>query len=971
MKRNPAPPLRAAALGATACLLLLSPGLQAQAPSAKPVPVPVPLPQEQSDLKPDAAVQWGLLPNGLRYAIRPNVEPPKRVSLRLFVDAGSLMEEDDQQGLAHFLEHMAFNGTKNFPAGEMVEYFQRLGLGFGSHTNAHTSFNETVYKLEMPSNDAKQLDEGFTLLRDQADGMLLLENEVNKERGVILSEKRSRDSAKWRTFVSQLGFALPDSLVSRRLPIGQEEVIQNVPRQRFEDFYHRWYTPDRMVVVVVGDVKAADVEPLIEKHFASMKAPAAKIPAPSLGKVSSRGLAVHYHPEKEAGEVSVSIDAVQPATTEIDGTSRRNQELRQQVTSAVMMRRLEVLAKKPDSPIIQGTMHNYDLFDLGVAQYSSIGADCQPDKWQAALALIEQELRRALEHGFTEAEMKEAKANILNRYQVAANTASTRQSKDIANTLTALVGERRVFTDPADDLAWAKPELEKITAEDCLKQLQDFWKSASERTLMLSGKIELPDAEKTILAAFKESQGVPVQPPAQGEDKAFAYSQLPPAGQVAERKVVEDLAVSQLTFANGARANLKVTDFEKGRIYLRLRFGGGLLVEPKDKPGLSFFANHVLIEGGLEAHDIDELNRLFAGKTVQTVFGVQDDAFTLTGSTTPDDLQDQLLLLRAYLTAPGYREEAAGQFQRGLDAVYQQLEHTPEGFSQKEVATFLRSGDKRFGKPDRKVMAAYTMADAKAWLGDAFQKGYLEVSVVGDFELEKMEQSLAAVFGSLPEREKSRPAYEAERIVQFPSGAPPQRYEIESAIPKALAMVYWKTGDMFDIQRTRRLGVLGDIFDDRLRLKIREELGDAYSPFAMNRSSDTFKDYGYVMAAVIADPKQAEKVAGVIEEIAEGLGKGDNITQDEVDRAKRPQITQIEEFRRTNGYWINNVLQSSQEYPSRLEWARTFLSDYEKISLEDMKELAKQYFGGVKGLSVVVLPKEGAEAATPDAPKAQ
>ncbi|MCH1409806.1 MAG: insulinase family protein, partial [Verrucomicrobiales bacterium] len=177
---------------------------------------PIPLPHEDSDIKTDSAVNWGLLENGLRYAILPNPEPPNRVSMRLFVDAGSLMEADNQQGLAHFLEHMAFNGTKNFPAGEMVEYFQRLGMGFGNHTNAHTSFNETVYKLELPNSEQAMSDEAMKLLRDYADGMLFDPNEIDDERGIILSEKRTRDSVSWRTFVEQLRYALPENLVSRR-----------------------------------------------------------------------------------------------------------------------------------------------------------------------------------------------------------------------------------------------------------------------------------------------------------------------------------------------------------------------------------------------------------------------------------------------------------------------------------------------------------------------------------------------------------------------------------------------------------------------------------------------------------------------------------------------------------------------------------------------------------------------------------
>jgi zinc protease len=316
---------------------------------------PIPLPHENSDIVVDPAVKWGLLDNGLRYAILPNPEPPDRVSMRLFVDAGSLMENDDQQGLAHFLEHMAFNGTKNFPAGEMVEYFQRLGMGFGNHTNAHTSFNETVYKLELPKSDTAMIDEGMKLFRDYADGMQLDPDEIEDERGIILSEKRTRDSVDWRTFVEQIGFAFPDQRVSKRMPIGIEEVINGAPRERFVEFYENWYTPNRMAVIVVGDVEVAEVEPIVKKYFGDMPVRERRV-APPMGEMSKRGFATHYHHEEEAGETSVSIEVLKPRVNPPDNSERRLYDLHLMIAGQMINRRLERLAKQPDSPVSSASM---------------------------------------------------------------------------------------------------------------------------------------------------------------------------------------------------------------------------------------------------------------------------------------------------------------------------------------------------------------------------------------------------------------------------------------------------------------------------------------------------------------------------------------------------------------------------------------------------------------------------------------
>jgi zinc protease len=918
---------------------------------------PIPLAHEGSDIAPDAAVTWGLLENGMRYAILPNAEPPDRVSMRLYVDAGSLMENDDQQGLAHFLEHMAFNGTKNFPAGEMVEYFQRLGMGFGNHTNAHTSFNETVYKLELPKAEAAMIDEGLTLFRDFADGMLLDSQEIEDERGIVLSEKRTRDSVGWRTFVEQLAFAFPEQLVSRRLPIGTEEVISGAPRERFVEFYEQWYTPDRMAVVVVGDVEAAAVEEAIRRHFGSLPA-REKRPAPPMGEMAKRGFATHYHHEREAGETSVSIEALKPRVDPPDDSRRRLEDLELTLAHRIVNRRLERLVKEPGSPLSSASMNGGDFFELGFALHSSIDADCKPEDWQSALALIEQELRRALEHGFTEAELTEAKANVRRAFEDAAKQMATRQSRNLADQIASRLGSRRVFTSPADDLPRVVAALDSIDAERCRARLAGLWESANETLVLVSGNAVVEEPATAIAAAFEQSRLVAVAAPEETEVGDFAYDELPKAGPVASREEVEDLAVTRLRFANEVRANLKPTDFEAESIHVKIRFGSGLITQPT--PGLAFFLGGTFVNGGLEAHSDDELKALFAGRSVSVHFDVADDAFTLSGRTTPEALEDQLVLMRAYLTNPGFREEAEVEFRGGLDYLYQQLERTPGGFSQYEVARFLRSGDERFGFPPRPAVEALSLSQAREWIQPSLEKGYLEISLVGDFDREAAAELLARTFGNLPAREAEKPRLEDRRLVSFPEGQK-RDFTFPSEIPKAMVTVHWPTTDIFEIERTRRLGMLSAILDDRLRKKIREELGDAYSPFAHNLPSDTWKGYGYLFASVTVDPAQAAKVETVVSEIAAELATGTAIDEDELERARKPQLVSIEEMRRTNRYWMGSVLEASQEYPQRLDWSRSFVDDYRNISVEEINALAAEFLKAEAQVSVSVLPAPEAD----------
>lgn len=921
-------------------------------------------PHETSDLDPDPNVTWGQLDSGLRYAILPNAEPPDRVSIRLYVDAGSLHEEDDQRGLAHFLEHMAFNGTTHFPAGEMVEYFQRLGMGFGSHTNAHTWWHETVYKLELPKAEPKMLDDGFKLLRDYADGILFGEEEIERERGVILSEKRTRDDPGYRAYEDWIAFAMPDTIFPDRITIGTEEVISNAPRQRFIDFYEKWYTADRMSVLVVGDVEVEAIEKLIKQYFESLPAAAEPVPDPDFGKISKRGVVAHHYHDDEATDTNVSIETMRLSTLGPDNQARRARQLKIMIATQILVRRMEKIAKEEDAAIIRGHFGHRELHGLPWAEYCSIDATCKPENWEAALATIDQELRRALQYGFTEAEMAETKANLLNALENQANSAATRKSRQLADMIVELIRNDRVFTHPKDNLERVTPLLESITAEDCVAELRDIWGDRSQVAVYANGKVEIEGGSDAVLAAYKKSLEVPVEAPKQEETGEFAYGAEMKPGEIAERKLVEDLEITQIKFANHVRANFKVTDLEADTIRVGARIGAGRLTEPKDKPGLAILLGSTFDSGGLEAHSADELQRILAGKSVGTGFGVDDDAFTIGGRTTSDDLLLQLQLMRAQITNPGFREEAERVFKAEIDQLYQILNHSPNGIQAGKVENFLHGGDPRFGYPEKEQLLARTTAEAKSWVTPDLEGGYLEIAIVGDFDLEAAVDAVARTFGTLPERAESKPAYEAERKVAFPRDAGEQKeFTFQSEIKKSTSLVYWPTTDRpSDVSRARRLSLLSSVMSDRIRKKIREELGDAYSPRAHNIPSDAFTDYGYFFGMAEGAPDQAQKLADVMKELGAELAES-GVTEDEVERAKKPLLTMIEEMVRTNPYWLDRVVSRCQEHPYRLDWARTFLSDYGSVTKAELDALAKEFLGADAALKVLIVPEEEPEAA--------
>ena len=808
----------------------------------------IPFPQEGSDLKPDPAAHFGTLPNGLRYVIYPNHEPKGRASLRLLVEAGSLNETDAQRGLAHFLEHLAFNGSTHYASGTLVEFFQRMGMNFGGDTNASTGRERTLYLLELPDTKEGTLAEGLQVFADYAGGLLLAPPQIEKERGIILSEIRSRDSVEYRTSVAQTNFLLAGTLFPQRFPLGQPEIIEQAGRDRFVDFYDTWYRPELMSVVVVGDIDPATVEKQLAAALAGVTARALARPAPDRGKIAPpAGVHVLYHPEPEAPGTTVSISTLAPFAREPDTAAYRLKDLPRDLATAIVNRRLSILAKKENAPFLGGGTSVRETADF--YRQASVTLACKADQWAAALAVGEQELRRALQHGFQPAELKEIVATYLNSLEQAVKTASTRLSPALADEIAQNLLERDVFTTPADDLALFKPALEKVTVADCVAALRTAW-AADHRYVIVTGNAKIDgDASAAIASIYQKSLAVAVPPPAAATDDAWAYTNFGTPGLVAKREPIADLDIELITFANGVRLNLKKTDFEAGVIRLSARVGNGTITEPVGQRGLSALAGATFDAGGLGRHGVDDLRRILAGKTVSLAFRPETDAFVFAGGTRRDDLLLELQILAAKVTDSGFRPEALRQARKGIEQLYLGFAHTASGPLATEVGNLLASGDPRFGLPAQEVLLARDLDQVRAWLAPQFSHGAIELSLVGDLDLDATIAAVAQTLGALPPREP-KPALADLRQVAFPAQPFAREYTIASEIPKGLVAVFWPTTDGDKIQRTRRLNLLASVLNDRLRVKIREELGGTYSPNASSFASDTFPGYGYFTAAV-------------------------------------------------------------------------------------------------------------------------
>jgi zinc protease len=748
---------------------------------------------------------------------------------------------------------------------------------------------------------------------------------------------------------------LPESLLPRRFPIGTEEVIKSAPRERFLDFYTRFYTPERMTFIVVGDIDPTQIKQRIEATFASMSNPTEPGRNPDLGAIRQpEGMETAVFHDKEVSSTDVTLMLVRPFAPKPDNSANRAARMPLSIAHAIINRRFERISKEKDSPVAEGGASRDELFNF--VELGSISITAADDRWKEVVPILEKEFRRAIEHGFTESELAEAKSNLLNAYEQQVKQKATRKSDGIATVLARTVNDQSVFSTPETDLEIARTSLDAIDAATCHQALKAFWEAAGFH-LILTTKEKPEGAEKDLAVLFEDSRGTPVEAPLARAALPFGYANFGKPGTVTTSKEVADLGITQIVLSNKTRINLKRTDFEKGKIRLLARIGSGKLSQPMDMPMLDAFATALFEGGGLGKHSNDELQQILAGKNVGSSLAIGEDAFTIGGTTTPADFLIQCQLMCASITDPGYREEALWQFQKAIPMLYQQLKHTPAG-PQQEMEGWLHGGDSRFALAPMEKLTSYTIDDAKKWLTPELTKGYLELTVVGDFEPESILPHLLSTFGALPQRSATPALLPDARKVRFPNAPGAKTFTYESKISQGIAFTIWKTNGVRDnVKEFRRLNLVAEILGDRLREEIREKLGASYSPNAGASGSDALDNMGYILSESVGKPEDLETLLNTMRELADELAsKG--ATADELDRALKPTLGQLEQSLRDNSYWLATVMSQSQADPKRLELARTRDADYKSITLSEVNALAKKYLAAENALLISIKPKE-------------
>ena len=929
-------------------------GPAARTPAVNPLILPAGAwPQASTDVAPDPQIRFGSLPNGMRYALMKNATPPGEAALRLHFRAGSLNERDDQQGLAHFLEHMAFNGSKAIPEGEMVKILERNGLAFGADTNASTGFDETVYQLNLPKTDDATVDVSLQMMRETAGELLIAADAVDRERGVVLSEERARDTPGWQTYKKRLEFQMKGQLPPRRYPIGQVDILKTASRDRIAAYYDGFYRPERATLVMVGDFDLDAMEAKIRARFGDWTARGPDGGEPDLGDVAPR------KPEalvaiQPGSPTALQITWMSPPELRKDSLANRRDDVVRQLGFAVLNRRFSALTRGAEPPFISAGAFKGD--QLHAAEVTSIAITSRPGEWRTALTAAMAEQRRAMKYGVLQPELDREIEEYRTVLKARVAGAATRRTPGLAAEIVGSIGDAEVVTSPAQDLELFEAIVKDLKADTVSASLKASF--AGEGPLIfLATPTAIDGAEVAVMETYQASLKGDVSAPTAAAQMSWPYESFGTTGKVIEQKDIVDLDVTTVRFANGVRLTVKPTKFRDDQILVRVRIGSGTLSLPSDKQSTTWAAP-AIIEGGLGKITTEDMERVLASKVYSTSFGIEDEAFTLSGYTRPDDAELQMQVLAAYATDAAWRP-AAFQRIRNVAATYdEQYQATTGGMLARDLAGLLHGGDRRWTWPTPAEIKATDLAQVKAAVAPALADSPIEVVIVGDITVDKAIEITAATFGALPKRAEPAPLPASARIMGFPApNAEPLKLFHNGRADQSAALVVWRTDDFFaGVQKARNINVMAEVIGLRLIDELREKQGATYSPNASANASAVWTDWGYVMASVEVPPGQDQAFFRDVDKITADLAANPP-TEDEMTRAKKPYLERLSKSQQTNEFWAGQ-LAGAQTDTRRLDSVRSQLAGVERVSAADVQAAAREFLGKDKAWRLVVVPKE-------------
>ncbi|MCU0947710.1 MAG: insulinase family protein [Porphyrobacter sp.] len=943
-------------LALASLLVPLGPPLAAQGVAAPDKSAPANWPVAGDQIERDPAFVFGTLPNGLRYILRQNTTPAGTALVRMRIGSGSLEEREHERGLAHFLEHMAFNGSRGIPEGEMVKLLEREGLAFGADTNATTGLEGVTYLLNLPRNTPALLDTALMLLRETASELTLDPQAVERERGVILAEKRDRSGYAQRALEANIGFIAPGARYGERLPIGTTQVIEQATADDLRALYQRTYVPANTTIIIVGDYPVADMAAAITARFADWQGPPPP-PSMSAGPIDTarRGeTAIHLDP---ALSESVTLTQLTPYRDKPDTLALRDIANLRAIGYAIVNRRLVRLARSADAPFRSAAFGTSDLFRE--ARLTTLTVSSEDGAWDKGVRAAVQVVNEAMTYGFSEAEVAEQIANWQSALDNAAKAAETRGHSIFVTTALAALEDQRVPTTPAWQLAQFTRLTPAITAPAVWRAMLDDASIFYDPLIRFVGRTAPAGGEAALRQAFTQGMELPISAPVDAFTLPFAYQAFGTPGQVVSDTVEPALGLRLIRFANGVRLTLKQTTVREDRVAVALAIDGGDLLNTRANPLATAMVGS-LASGGLGRHSRDELASVLAGRSVAFGLSSGTDAFTFSATTTPRDLTLQLQLITALITDPGQRREGEEQYRRSIDNFFSTLEATPARALGSALGGILSDRDPRFTLQTKRAYEALTYARLMRDIGDRLAQGAIEIAIVGDVVERDAIAAVALTLGALPVRESTFQPRPEARQRSFTDQRGRRIVIHRGEIDQALVQMIWPTTDDSDQTTAVRLNLLARVAQIKLTERLREQLGQTYSPSASASNSRAFEGYGTFTLGSSAAADEAQTVAGAMRSLVADL-VSQPVDPDVLERASRPLLEAYDNTLKDLGGWLGLAARAQSE-PDRLGRWQAAPALIRAITPQDLQATAAAFLAAGEPVEVLVVPETTALA---------
>lgn len=903
----------------------------------------------------DPKIKTGILPNGLKYYIIQNKKPEKKIELRMAVNAGSILEDADQLGLAHLMEHMNFNGLKNFPKNEVVHYLQSIGVDFGADLNAYTSFDETVYILPIPADDKTKIERGFQIIADWSGAALMENDEIDKERKVVLEESRLGKGADDRMMKKWLPEYLNQSLYAERLPIGDDELLKNFKHDVIKRFYHDWYRPNLQAVMVVGDIEPAEAERLIKEKFSGFKNPANPRPRPKSFDL----------PARKSSKAMVLSDQEAPYTTvQIIGNSTKKEEsttmgeymddIKQQLFNNMISGRFEELKNTANPPFIFGFGGYNGGWARGWENFQ-LYAICGTDKIKEATEALIKESLKIKKFGFTKAELERAKASLLANFEKSYNERDKTESRVRVDELV-----RHFLTnEPAPGITWeynvVKSNLASIGLEEVNKLKEEISidqtyfalvTTKSGDNLPNDGQLKsyVDQALKSDIVAY--------------EEKALPTTLLstdPIAGKVSKEEKNALIGTTHWTLSNGAKVTYKKTDFKNDEIlFSAYRFGGSSLYTGADIESADY-SNNVIDEMGYGAFSNTDLQKFMTGKTAQVNVIVDVNSEMIQGRSSVKDLETAMQLLYLKCTSPRKDMMSFDSYKNRQVQMLAQMKSDPQSFYGDTLNRFLYSNHPRSKEiPDAQDFEKINVDNALAFYKQRFASANgMNYFFVGSIPEDKFKMLVEKYIGGL--------GNEAVTATTKDIGMEPRMGEntfVVKAGKEAKSMVtemsYFYTP--YNQADEMTLNLLSEVINNRITDIIREKMSAIYGGGVGLRLTKFPKEKFSMQSYLPCGPESAEKVKVALWEILNSTKQNGNITADELKKATETALQKYKTGIQTNGFWMSS-LSKYQQYQLPYENIMNLETRLKAITPAQLQAAANKYLSSTNKMHAMLMPE--------------